>query len=83
MPQLQPQAAPALPAAAIAKGFVTDAQMREQQRQNLIFALEAANWRIAGKAGAAELLGIRPTTLADRMRSLGVERPPREKQRRA
>lgn len=84
MPQPQlPSQATAAPvfAAASAKGFVTDAQMREQQRQNLIAALEAANWRIAGKGGAAELLGIRPTTLADRMRSLGVERPPREKRR--
>jgi PAS domain S-box-containing protein len=64
-------APPARPAA----GFLTDAQMREQQRANLIAALEAAGWRISGKGGAAELLGVKPTTLADRMRALGVERP--------
>ncbi len=72
-----PAAAPAGPVAG--KGaFLTEAQMREQQRRNLIAALEAARWRISGKGGAAELLGIKPTTLADRMRSLGVERPRRK-----
>jgi transcriptional regulator with GAF, ATPase, and Fis domain len=51
--------------------------MREQQRANLTAALEAAGWRISGTGGAAELLGIKPTTLADRMRSFGIERPRR------
>jgi len=63
-------------------GFVTEAQMRDQQRRNLVNALEAAGWRISGKGGAAELLGVRPTTLADRMRSLGVERPARRGRQR-
>jgi PAS domain S-box-containing protein len=61
--------------------YVTDAEMRERQRQNLLAALQAAGWRISGKGGAAELLGIRPTTLADRMRTLGLERPPRRGRR--
>ncbi len=71
-----PAAQPATPFAAT-PAFVTEVQMREQQRRNLVAALEAAQWRISGKGGAAELLGIRPTTLADRMRALGVERPAR------
>ena len=37
--------------------------------------MQAARWRISGTGGAAELLGIRPTTLADRMRALGIEKP--------
>ena len=49
--------------------------MRDQQRANLVAALEAARWRIAGKGGAAELLGIRPSTLADRMKTLEIRRP--------
>lgn len=52
--------------------------MRDLQRRNLVAALEAAGGRISGKGGAAELLGIKPTTLADRMRALGVERPRRK-----
>jgi DNA-binding NtrC family response regulator len=71
------EAAPAKPAA----GYLTEAEMRERQRANLVAALEAAGWRISGKGGAAERLGIRPTTLADRMRALGVARPRRKERR--
>jgi PAS domain S-box-containing protein len=66
------------PAVAPDQAFLTEEQMREQQRQNLIAALQAAGWRISGNGGAAELLGIRPTTLADRMRSYGIRRPARQ-----
>ena len=51
--------------------------MREQQRANLIAALRAANWKISGKNGAADRLGMRPTTLTDRMRALQIKRPAR------
>jgi PAS domain S-box-containing protein len=67
--------AAALPRAPAPRAFRTEAEMRDEQRQNLRAALQAAGWRISGKGGAAELLGIRPTTLADRMRSLGISRP--------
>ncbi len=58
-----------------ARPFLTEARMRDQQRANLVAALEAAHWRIAGKGGAAELLGMRPSTLADRMKALEIRRP--------
>ncbi|MCL4779922.1 MAG: sigma 54-interacting transcriptional regulator [Gammaproteobacteria bacterium] len=61
-----------------AEAFLTEAQMREQQRANLIAALRAANWKISGKGGAADRLGIRPTTLTDRMRALQIKRPARD-----
>jgi DNA-binding NtrC family response regulator len=54
----------------------TEAEMKEEQRRNIIAALETAGWRVSGKEGAAQLLGIKATTLADRMRALGIERPP-------
>ena len=56
-------------------GFVTDAELREQQRANTIAALEHTGWRVSGKRGAAALLGVKPSTLSDRIRSLGIERP--------
>jgi transcriptional regulator with GAF, ATPase, and Fis domain len=56
-------------------GFVTDREFRKRERQNLVAALTDAGWRIYGKRGAAALLGIKPTTLASRMRSLKIERP--------
>ena len=55
--------------------FMTEREMKQQQRENLRRALEHAGWRVSGEGGAAELLGLRPSTLADRMRSLGLEKP--------
>jgi len=33
------------------------------------------NWRVRGKGGAAEILGLKPTTLEARMKKLGIARP--------
>ncbi len=43
--------------------------------ENILAALKRTTWKIAGEDGAAELLGIKPTTLASRMRKMGIERP--------
>lgn len=45
------------------------------ERENLLLAMETTGWRIAGKDGAAQLLGLKPSTLASRMKALGIERP--------
>ncbi len=45
------------------------------ERQLLLRALARATWRIEGRGGAAELLGLKPSTLRWRMRKLGVARP--------
>ena len=37
--------------------------------------LQATGWRIRGKRGAAEILGVKPTTLEARMKKLGIVRP--------
>ncbi len=37
--------------------------------------LERTNWRIRGRGGAAEILGLKPTTLESRMARLGLLRP--------
>ncbi len=58
-----------------ALSFLTDAAMRERVRRNMIAALEYADWRVAGENGAARLLGLKPSTLTDRMRSMDIERP--------
>lgn len=55
--------------------ILTETAFRELQKSNLHKALEQSGWRVSGKNGAAELLGLRPTTLADRMRSMGIRRP--------
>jgi transcriptional regulator with GAF, ATPase, and Fis domain len=55
--------------------FVTDAEMREREKANLIAALRYADWRVWGASGAAELLGIKPSTLTYRMKALGIAKP--------
>src|SRR5690606_23052867 len=54
---------------------LTEKELKALQKRNLINALKQANWRVSGKTGAAELLGIRPTTLTDRIRAFGIKKP--------
>jgi PAS domain S-box-containing protein len=57
------------------RGVMTDAQLREMERENMLAALRLADWRVSGPQGAARLLGIKPTTFADRMKKFGLNRP--------
>ena len=54
--------------------FLTDAEMRELEKANLLKALRQAKWRISGAGGAAELLELKPSTLTYRMRVFGIEK---------
>lgn len=51
--------------------------LQESQRAQILRALEATGWRIRGSAGAAEVLGLKPTTLEARMAKLGINRTKR------
>jgi DNA-binding NtrC family response regulator len=55
--------------------FLTEAELQRRERENLLVILEKANWKIMGRDGAAELLGIKPTTLMTRMKKMGLRRP--------
>jgi len=52
----------------------TAKELEALERTNLIVALETTSWRVAGENGAAQLLGMKPTTLSSRMKALGIER---------
>lgn len=52
--------------------FRTEAQMTELMRANLIAALRETGGRVSGPSGAAALLGIKPTTLASRIKTLRI-----------
>jgi len=52
----------------------TETERLARDRENIIAALRMTSGKISGEEGAAELLGIKPTTLASRMKSLGVEK---------
>jgi transcriptional regulator with GAF, ATPase, and Fis domain len=54
--------------------IMTPSDLQELSRRSLLAALERSAGRIAGSGGAAELLGLRPSTFRDRMRALGIER---------
>jgi transcriptional regulator with GAF, ATPase, and Fis domain len=48
--------------------------LEEVERKYIIQVLEMTNWRVRGRNGAAEILGLRPTTLESRMMKLGIEK---------
>jgi transcriptional regulator with GAF, ATPase, and Fis domain len=55
--------------------FLTEVEVQRFGRDNLVQALEAANWKISGRESAAELLGLKPTTLLSRMTKWGLKKP--------
>ncbi len=54
--------------------FLTARQWRERERDNLRAALAAADGRVYGAGGAAELLGMKATTLMSKLKALGITR---------
>ena len=54
--------------------FLTDAEMRRRERENLFAVLRKTGWKIKGVDGAAELLGVKPTTLISRIEKMGLKR---------
>ena len=55
----------------------TETERLARDRVNILAALRLTNGKISGEDGAAELLGIKPTTLASRIKTLGIEKPAR------
>jgi PAS domain S-box-containing protein len=45
------------------------------QREHILKVLGDTRWKIEGKAGAAAILGLKPSTLRFRIRRLGIKRP--------
>jgi DNA-binding NtrC family response regulator len=55
--------------------YLTDVEMRRRERENLFAVLQRTGWKIKGVDGAAELLGVKPTTLVSRIEKMGLKRP--------
>ncbi len=51
---------------------MTTAELRDLERSNILAALSACNGKVFGAGGAAAMLDIKPTTLASRMKALGL-----------
>jgi hydrogenase-4 transcriptional activator len=49
--------------------------LKQFERQNTMRALKQSEWKIYGNDGAAKLLGIKPTTLIERMKRMRIQKP--------
>jgi transcriptional regulator with GAF, ATPase, and Fis domain len=69
-----PASAPEAAVPAAADPILTEAEVRRREQTNVLAALTQAGWKIHGPGGAAELLGLKPTTLISRIKKLGLKR---------
>ncbi len=49
-------------------------ELQDFERQNILRALESTGWKVSGEQGAARLLGMNASTLASRIKTLGISR---------
>jgi DNA-binding NtrC family response regulator len=54
--------------------FLTEPEIQRRERANLWIILQKTGWKIKGADGAAELLGIKPTTMISRIKVMGLTR---------
>ncbi|WP_025565777.1 sigma 54-interacting transcriptional regulator [Psychromonas sp. SP041] len=59
--------------------IISDIKIQEIVENNMLAALEQCHWKVFGDAGAAKLLGMKPTTLASRIKRLGLSRDTHKK----
>ena len=57
------------------ESILSDIEMKELEKINIVKALDKTNWKISGKQGAAALLGLPTSTLNSKIKSLGIQRP--------
>ena len=67
---------PKVQASALGQGasMLTRSELKERERESLVAALAQTRGKIFGPDGAAALLGMKPTTLASRIKVLGIQR---------
>jgi transcriptional regulator with GAF, ATPase, and Fis domain len=63
---------------ALAPAGATGTRLVEVESAHIRSVLDACGWRIRGAGGAAERLGLKPSTLETRMAKLGIRRPARD-----
>jgi len=49
--------------------------LQDMERRHVLRVLDRTEWRIYGPKGAAEQLGVNPSTLRSRLKKLGLKRP--------
>lgn len=58
----------------LSKTILQAHELQQLERSNILRALESTGWRVAGRSGAAELLGINPSTLNSRIRAFNIQK---------
>jgi len=56
-------------------GSLADRNLEDMERRHIVSVLEKNGWRVGGKGGAAEVLGLKRSTLYSKMKKLGINRP--------
>jgi transcriptional regulator with GAF, ATPase, and Fis domain len=64
------------------RAVIPEIEWRRRERENVRTALQLAKGRIYGPDGAADILGVKPTTLISRLNALGLREPPKRQRRR-
>jgi transcriptional regulator with GAF, ATPase, and Fis domain len=73
LPDAEPARTSPMPATAPAQpGLLTEQERRQRDRQAILRALQATGGKVFGPGGAAELLGVKPSTLASRIKRWGI-----------
>ncbi len=62
------------PPPSASQAVIPEQEWRNRERANVLAALRQANFKVSGKGGAAELLGISPGTLESRIKVLGINK---------
>jgi DNA-binding NtrC family response regulator len=63
------------PLDALSLNLQKDLKLEAVERNHIIDVLNKTSWRVSGQKGAADILGLKPTTLESRMKKLGITRP--------
>ena len=61
--------------AEVSKARASEQTLEEAERAHILAALRKTRWVLSGPRGAANSLGLKRSTLQDRMKKLGIERP--------
>ena len=51
---------------------LTENEVKDQEKKNIVSALKQSRGKVSGEGGAAEILGVKPTTLSSRIKKYGI-----------
>ena len=67
--------APAPGTAAAPDAVLSDNDLKELEKNNILRALKKTGWKVSGKDGAAAMLGVPPSTLNSKIKAFGIDIP--------